>query len=42
MDRFIIKAVFESEMFIRGRRGTYLRADAYKRKSGKAEDAQDT
>ena len=27
-------------MLVRGRRGAYLRADAYKRKCGKAEDAQ--
>ena len=40
MDKFLIKAAFGSEAFIRGRHGTYLRADAYKRKCGKAEDPQ--
>ena len=40
MDRFLIKAAFGSEVLIRGRRGAYLRDDAYKRKCGKAEDAQ--
>ena len=35
MDRFLNKAGF-----VRGRRGAYLRADAYKKKYGKAEDAQ--
>ena len=35
MDRFIHKAAFG-----RGRRATYLRADAYKRKCSKAEDAK--
>ena len=37
---FLIKAAFGSEALIRGRRGTYLRAHAYKRKYGKAEDTQ--
>ena len=40
MDRFSIKATFGSESLIRERRGAYLRADAYKRKCGKTEDAQ--
>ena len=40
MDRFLIKAAFVSEVLIRGRRGAYLRFDAYKRKCGKTEDAQ--
>ena len=40
MDRFLIKAAFGSEALIRGWRGVYLRADAYMRKRGKAEDAQ--
>ena len=40
MDRFLIKAVFGSEALTRGWRGAYLRSDAYKGKSGKAEDAQ--
>ena len=35
MDRFLKKAAFG-----RGRRGAYLRADTYKRKCGKAEEAQ--
>ena len=35
-----IKAAFGSEALIRGRRGAYLGADAYKKKCGKAEDAQ--
>ena len=34
------KAVFGTEALIRGRRGAYLRADAYTKKCGKAEDAQ--
>ena len=40
MDRFLKKAAFGSEALIRGRWGAYLRADAYKRKFVKAEDAQ--
>ena len=40
MDRFLIKAAFGSEALIRGRRGAYLRASVYKRKSSKAEDVQ--
>ena len=40
MDRFLIIAAFGSEALIRGRRGAYLRNDAYKRKCSKAEDAQ--
>ena len=40
MDRFLIKAEFGSKTLIRGRRGAYLRVDAYKRKCVKAEDAQ--
>ena len=40
MDRFLIEAAFAGETLIRGRRGAYLRADAYKRKCGKAEDVQ--
>ena len=40
MDRFLIKATFGSETLIRGRRGAYLRASVYKKKCGKAEDAQ--
>ena len=40
MDRFLIKAEFGSEMVIRGRRGAYLRADAYKKKCDTTEDAQ--
>ena len=40
MDRFLIKAVFGTKALIRGQRGTYLRADAYKRKYGKVEDTQ--
>ena len=40
MDRFLIKAPFGSEALIRGQRGAYLRADSYKRKCSKAEDAQ--
>ena len=40
IDRFLIRAVLGSEALIRGRRGAYLKADAYKRKCGKAEDAQ--
>ena len=35
-----MKAAFGSEALIRGRRGIYLRAHAYKRKCGKAEDTQ--
>ena len=38
MDRFLIKPGFGSEALLRGRRGAYLKADAYKRKCG--EDAQ--
>ena len=40
MVSFLIKAAFGSEALVRGQRGTYLRADSYKRKCGKAEDAQ--
>ena len=40
MGRFLIKATFGSEALIRERRGAYLRADAYKRKYVKADDAQ--
>ena len=40
MDRFLISAAFVSEMLMRGRRGAYLRFDAYKRKYGSTEDAQ--
>ena len=40
MDRFLTKAIFGSEVLIAGRRSAYLRADTYKRKCGKAEDAQ--
>ena len=40
MGRFLLKAVFGSEVLIRGQRGAYLRADAYKKKCGKSEDAQ--
>ena len=40
MDRFLIKAAFGSEVLIRGRRGAYLRTDAYKMTCGKAQDAQ--
>ena len=40
MDRFLIRAAFGSEALIRGRRDTYLRAAAYKRKCSKADDAQ--
>ena len=40
IDRFLIRAALGSEALIRGRRGAYLKADAYKRKCGKAEDAQ--
>ena len=39
MDTFLIKAIFGSEALMRGRRGAYLRANAYKRKCGKTEDA---
>ena len=39
MDRFPIKVAFGSEALVRGWRGDYLRADAYKRKCGNAEDA---
>ena len=39
MDKFLIKDAFRSEALIRKRRGAYLRADAYKRKCGKAENA---
>ena len=37
---FLLKAAFESEAIMTGRRGPYLRADAYKRKCNKAEDVQ--
>ena len=40
IDRFLIRAALGSEALIRGRRGAYLKADAYKRKCGKAEYAQ--
>ena len=40
MGRLLIKATFGTEALIRRRRGTYLRADAYKRKCGEVEDAQ--
>ena len=40
MQGFLIKAAFGSDALVRGRRGTYLRADAYKQKSAMAEDAQ--
>ena len=40
MDRFLIKATFGVEALIKARRDAYLRADAYKRKCGKAEDTQ--
>ena len=40
MERLLIKAAFGSEALIRGRRGAYLRADAYKKKCGEAEGAQ--
>ena len=40
MDTFLIKAAFGSETLIREWPGTYLRADAHKRKCSKAEDAQ--
>ena len=40
MGRFLLKAAFGSDVLIRGQRGAYLRADAYKRKCGKSEDAQ--
>ena len=40
MDRFLVKAAFGSEALTRERRGAYLRADVYKRKYIKAEDAQ--
>ena len=39
-DIFLIKAAFGSEALIRGLCGAYLRADAYKRKCSKTEDAQ--
>ena len=39
MDRFLIKAAFGSEAHIKGRRGAYLRVDAYERKCGEAEGA---
>ena len=42
MDRFLIKAAFRSEAVIRSRRGAYLRADAYRKKYAKAEDAHYT
>ena len=37
---FLIKAAFGSEALMRGRRGIYFRAHAYKRKCDKAEDTQ--
>ena len=40
MERFQEKAAFGSEALMRGWRGAYLMADAYKRKCGKAKDAQ--
>ena len=40
MHRFLIKAAFGSDAFIRGRRGAYLRAEAYKKKCVKVEDVQ--
>ena len=40
MDRFLIKSAFGSEALIRRRCNAYLRADAYKRKCGKAEGVQ--
>ena len=40
MDRLLIKAAFGSEVLIKGQHGAFLRGDAYKRKRGKAEDAQ--
>ena len=40
MDRFLIRVALGSEALIRGRRGAYLKADTYKRKCCKAEDAQ--
>ena len=40
MDKFLKKAAFGSEALVRGRRGAYLKADAYKTKCGKAEDSQ--
>ena len=40
MDSFLIKVTFGREVLIRGQHGVYLRADAYKKKYGKAEDAQ--
>ena len=40
MDRFLTKAAFGNEVLIGGRRSAYLRADTYKGKCGKAEDAQ--
>ena len=39
MDKFLIKAAFGSETLIREQRGVYLRADVYKEKYGKTEDA---
>ena len=39
MDSFLMKAAFGSEALIRGWRGAYLRADAYRRKCGKADYA---
>ena len=40
MDKFLKKAAFGTEALVRGRRGAYLKADAYKTKCGKAEDSQ--
>ena len=37
MDKFLIKAASESEALIKEWHGAYLRANAYKRKCGKAE-----
>ena len=40
MDRFLTKTEFGNEVLIGGRRSAYLRADTYKGKCGKAENAQ--
>ena len=40
MDKFLREAAFGSEALVRGRRGAYLKVHAYKRKCGKADDAQ--
>ena len=40
MDRFLIKGALGNESLIRRRHEAYLRADAYKRKCDKAENAQ--